>query len=43
MKAQRCHYLENNQLIRNANQLTGFIMIATLAFSGAKPTPFVMW
>ena len=32
MKRQSCHHIDTNQLICFPNQLTGFYMIATLAF-----------
>ena len=32
IKRQSCHHIETNQLICSANQLTGFYMMATLAF-----------
>ena len=33
IKRQSCHHIETSQLICSANQLTGFCMIATLAFN----------
>ena len=33
IKCQSCHYMETSQLICYANQLTGFYMMATLAFN----------
>ena len=33
IKRQSCRYIETNQLICFANQLTGFYMMATLAFN----------
>ena len=32
-KCQSCHHIETSQLIYSANQLTGFYMMATLAFN----------
>ena len=36
IKRQSCHDVETSQLICSANQLTGFFMIATLAFNELK-------
>ena len=33
MKHQICHHIETSQLICKASQLTGFYMMATLAFN----------
>ena len=33
IKRQSCHHTETSQLICRANQLTGFYMMATLAFN----------
>ena len=33
IKHQSCHHIETSQLICSVNQLTGFYMIATLAFN----------
>ena len=33
MKRQSCHHIETSQLICSANQLTGFCMIANMAFN----------
>ena len=33
IKRQSCHHIKTSQLICRANQLTGFYMIATLAFN----------
>ena len=33
IKRQSCHHIETSQLICSANRLTGFYMIATLAFN----------
>ena len=33
MKRQSCHPIETSQIICIANQLTGFYMMATLAFN----------
>ena len=33
MNRQSCHHIENSQLIYSANQLTGFYVMATLAFN----------
>ena len=33
LKRQSCHHIENSQLICRTNQLTGFYMMATLAFN----------
>ena len=32
-KRQSCHHIETSQLVCRANQLTGFYMMATLAFN----------
>ena len=33
IQRQRCHHIETSQLICRTNQLTGFYMMATLAFN----------
>ena len=33
IKRQHCYHIETSQLISRANQLTGFYMMATLAFN----------
>ena len=33
MKRQSCHHIETSQMICSENQLTGFYMMATLAFN----------
>ena len=33
IKRQSCHHIETSQLICSANQMTGFYMMATLAFN----------
>ena len=38
VKRQSCHHIETSQLICSANQLTGFYMIAILAFNELNPT-----
>ena len=36
LKCQCCPHIETSQLISTANQLTGFYMMATLAFNGLR-------
>ena len=36
IKRQSCHHIETSQLSCKANQLTGFYMMATLAFNELK-------